>query len=903
MQREQENHTQSIGIDSYTLGALIKWAMDCRMEHTCIVNVGIFRSGTTTLAEAAAQLGYKIYRGFPNLSPVLHKEILENPEVALQKWASSGGIDELVHLACNHNLICDGWIALLPFLPVSDLREVKRRVKLRNTEMHFVATSRDVEDTVKSELQHWVVHDLERQAGLSSEERKKLETNLRVRAYQHQQHILNLSGSVKLLPLAGNIHETWPDTLMSVSMNSAESWRNALAQVSVCNSNPSLPVEGILLTMRLGGSSAEKKVEKLLGCMEEDRLCKYLLVLGIDEDEIDTDAARVLIKRLQLRADLKQQMQSLHVITNPSQPSGKPFAVCRAWDSMAVEAWTNGATWVMLLGDDVEIDCPFHYRAFYRSFLDISQRIGVPLGFGCPFWNDCSFPGFPSFPCIGRAHHDIFRALIPQHRKDSFVNQDLDPYIHTLYTKLGASPCVDAAILKNGVGGNMNPRYEKVPAQGWRDVVLDDFRDFVRPYVPKGTPEDVLLDVIVPSFRVQLDYLQSICFLKVPNQIRTNFIIIIDNKEALLRVARDLSKCTGSISVSKAEGILERYLSRAGNTIRVRCNEFNIGASASRNRGLDESAAEFVLNLDDDLVPDSDLLEQYGSKLIEIDEKVVGLVGLVRFPRAPDIPLRHAAVLMSYLTFMFEIAERDDMYSPAWGVTANILFRRTNIRFDLIYSKTGGGEDVDYALRVAKASGGGTFLSVPEARVVHPFWPGSVLTLASHFYNWAIGDGALFKRFPQHCYWSFPNLPETILLSLPACVLTKIGVWDFLQFIIRSFVADFIVDLIFGDYKHRISVVQGIGKDQVTTKRSGLFYFVAHVLANVYVVGLECGRLRGHIGRLDVRYGVFRRFDWHIGRLVDAPSNFRKREAQKFCLFVAIFIHLAKKSMVLMNAQ
>ncbi len=66
------------------------------MEHTCIVNVGIFRSGTTTLAEAAAQLGYKIYRRFPNLSPVLHKEILENPEIVLQKWASSGGIDELV---------------------------------------------------------------------------------------------------------------------------------------------------------------------------------------------------------------------------------------------------------------------------------------------------------------------------------------------------------------------------------------------------------------------------------------------------------------------------------------------------------------------------------------------------------------------------------------------------------------------------------------------------------------------------------------------------------------------------------------------------------------------------------------------------------------------------------------
>ncbi|KAL3827156.1 hypothetical protein ACHAXA_006711 [Cyclostephanos tholiformis] len=821
--------------------------------------------------------------------------ILKNPGGAIQEWASSGGIDEVVHLARNHNLICDGWISLLPFLPVSELKEVKRRAKTWNVEIKFVATSRDVEDTVNSELHHWVLHDLERRAGLSSDERKELDTNLRARAYLHRQRILCLSGLVTLLPLAGNIYETWPNYLRSVSMISAENWCNALARVGVCNSNPSLPVEGILLTMRLVGNAANEKVEKLLSCMEEDKLCKYLLVLGIDEDELDTDAACVLIKQLQSRAELKQQMQSFHIVTNPSQPLGHPFAVCKAWDSMAVKAWSNGADWVLLLGDDIEIDCPFHYRAFYRCFLDISHRLGVPFGFGCPFWNDCSFPGFPSFPCIGRVHHDIFQALIPKHRQESFVNQDFDPYIHTLYAKLKASPCVKAASLKNSIGGNMNPRYDKVPAQGWQDFVLDDFRNYIRPCVPKGTPENVLLDVIVPSFRVQVDYLQSICSLKVPKKVTTNFIVIIDNKEALLRVASDLSDCRNDISVSEAEGILEHYLAKAGNTIRVRCNKFNLGASASRNRGLDESAAEYVLNLDDDLVPDDDLLEQYGRKLMEIDETVVGLVGLVRFPRSPDIPLRHAAVLMSNLTYMFEIAERSEMHNPAWGVTANILFRRTNVRFDLIYAKTGGGEDVDYALRVTEASGGGTLLSVPQARVVHPFWPGSIFTLASHFYNWSIGDGALFKRFPQHCYWSFPNLPETILLTLLARMLVGIGLWDYLQFIIHSFVADFLVDLIFGDYKHRISVVHGIGKDQATTKRSHFFYLVAHVLANLYVVGLECGRLRGHIGRLDIRYGVFRRFDWHIGRLDGAPSNFRKREAQKFCLFVAFFIHLVRK--------
>jgi hypothetical protein len=184
--------------------------------------------------------------------------------------------------------------------------------------------------------------------------------------------------------------------------------------------------------------------------------------------------------------------------------------------------------------------------------------------------------------------------LIPDHRQESFANQDLDPYIHTLYAKLEASPCVDAATLKNSISGNMNPQYDKVPAQGWQVFVLDDFRDYIRPYVPEGTPENILLDVIVPSFCVQVDYLQSICSLKVPNQITTKFIIIIDNKEALLRVAENLSDSRNDISVSKAEGILEHYLAKAGNTIRVRCNDFNLGASASHNRGLDESAAEYV---------------------------------------------------------------------------------------------------------------------------------------------------------------------------------------------------------------------------------------------------------------------------------------------------------------------
>jgi Glycosyl transferase family 2 len=292
---------------------------------------------------------------------------------------------------------------------------------------------------------------------------------------------------------------------------------------------------------------------------------------------------------------------------------------------------------------------------------------------------------------VGKAHFEIFGGLVPDHRCSSFVNQDLDPYLQRLYIKFRAAPCVTEAVLCNRHGGNIGSseaRYERVPAKGWQDFVSHD-TEKIREYLQGRAKEAILLDVIVPSYRVRLDYLQSICFLKVPDHIRSNFIIIVDNPDALLSAAALIKqRSTRDISLNEGERILEEYLSQSGNTVRVRCNKTNVGCSASRNRGLDESAAEFILNLDDDLVPNPDLLEQYGRKLLEIDSSIVGLLGLVRFPRSPTLPLRHAAVLMSYLTFMFEIAERNIYTNPAWGVTANICFRRTSVRFDAAYAKS-----------------------------------------------------------------------------------------------------------------------------------------------------------------------------------------------------------------------
>jgi hypothetical protein len=47
-----------------------------------------------------------------------------------------------------------------------------------------------------------------------------------------------------------------------------------------------------------------------------------------------------------------------------------------------------------------------------------------------------------------------------------------------------------------------------------------------------------------------------------------------------------------------------------------------------------------------------------------------------------------------------------------WAVTANVAFVNTAEQFDLRFPKTGGGEDIDYCLKVT----GGRLVPVPKVR-------------------------------------------------------------------------------------------------------------------------------------------------------------------------------------------
>ena len=203
-----------------------------------------------------------------------------------------------------------------------------------------------------------------------------------------------------------------------------------------------------------------------------------------------------------------------------------------------------------------------------------------------------------------------------------------------------------------------------------------------------------------------------------------------------------------------------------------------------------------------------------------------------------------------------------------------------------------GGKDVDFALHVAAASNGGKLIKVPEACVVHPFWPGGVFELMSHFLIGQLVMGVfsstiqniatgLFRISLRRCSYRLPFCCGYSSIqglgTLPWCCSVfslQILSWTFFN---RDDNQQY-------EYQHRCRIVQ-VNRDPTSSlEHHNMFYFAGHILANWYVVVLKCGHLWGHIHQLELLEGLCQRFDWHCGRLEKAPQKFRSREARKLGL-------------------
>jgi len=253
----------------------------------------------------------------------------------------------------------------------------------------------------------------------------------------------------------------------------------------------------------------------------------------------------------------------------------------------------------------------------------------------------------------------------------------------------------------------------------------------------------IKLDIVIPSFRADVDVLNSIRNLSIPkNMIRKIIVILDDPLHPLPRELEDWSTFD-ELSIIR--------------------NEVNLGASGARNRGIDAALSDWVLFLDDDIYPEPNLLHVYAKSIEHKGAKVPGFVGITRLPETVST-FTKGIVASDILTF-FDLAEHRD-HMP-WGVTANLLVRRDaigNHRFKSLFPKSGGGEDIDFCLEIVN-SFGRNFSTEPRAVVHHPWWNNSDRTYR-RFFRWAYGDSNLPALHPQHRWRNLPNTAELLTLCL-----------------------------------------------------------------------------------------------------------------------------------------
>ena len=282
----------------------------------------------------------------------------------------------------------------------------------------------------------------------------------------------------------------------------------------------------------------------------------------------------------------------------------------------------------MLLGEDIAISNPKWFDAVECCFTTLAETSGCKFGTGVVAIPDITNPGFPTFPVVHRRHLEMLGGVFCP---PDFINQDADPFVWEIYNKFGLA-CfvpVDAEIeLRNTIGGaqimlpddepgtrreipDLPSRYTRVHTDGWKNELLEEYRRVLSDKLRDDSDTDsglqqlLLFDVIIPTFRCNVECLRTMVntiTASCPADVRMIVHIIVDNPSnsnvpEIIQLQRD---------AFENKNRMRNYV-----RTRVRVLPRNMGVSAARNRGLEESAADWVLFLDDDVIPSAQLLTAY----------------------------------------------------------------------------------------------------------------------------------------------------------------------------------------------------------------------------------------------------------------------------------------------------
>jgi hypothetical protein len=541
--------------------------------------------------------------------------------------------------------------------------------------------------------------------------------------------------------------------------------------------------------------------------------------------------------------------------------------VCKIWNHLARKANND---FIVLLGDDIVILDKDWQESIVQKFHEIAQATSLPLGAACVAINDLSFPGFPTFPVVHRWHINRFGSLLPKH----FVNQGGDPYLYELYSRFNAAAFEVRYRLKNTVGGDGDARYKKHEIN-WRGQILRLNLIHLKQFLSDVIPTGVCLDVIVPSYRMRNSViLKRIALLRASVPAYVRFWFVLDNPNA--SHVQEVRKLVNELNDEQLALDVNYFL----NVIEYGENR---GASYARNIGYNYSTADWCLFLDDDVIPDSNLLDAYIGAIHRYPDSKV-FVGQTDLPKAMNRWTR----MLRTCNIMFFYGIAKDNVHPPWGVTANLLVRGSRhnptIQFKLSYPKSGGGEDMDFVFQFKEwyrsAGQNKTVVGVPGAKAQHPWWNRGG-TCYRQINGWAWGDSLCLTLWPDKTYFACPNWIEFIFLGiLPVAFLTRQMELGCLATLLVTIIEHCLLCLVYLPQACQIAGQEGL-------IRSLWIAFGAGTIMS----SQEATRFWAAVRRMSP-LNVCRRFDWNDGQQPKMILDAQLRGFLRFVLNFAIVLLL-----------
>ncbi len=285
------------------------------------------------------------------------------------------------------------------------------------------------------------------------------------------------------------------------------------------------------------------------------------------------------------------------------------------------------------------------------------------------------------------------------------------------------------------------------------------------------------IDVIIPSFRLIPETLLPILELQRPANATIHFYLIADNPDIVIDIS--------------IQNLVDNQ------TVTLLINKQNMGASATRNRGIEAGHNEWILFLDDDIKVAPDILLTYTQAAEKYPDET-GFIGLVNMPPPPTSFAK--AVDADGSISIFNAARNNESYP--WGATANIMIKRSavgDVRFSSAYPKKGGGEEVDFFLRVRQLNGFKNYKCLPAAQVEHPWWKNGQTDYA-RFYRLGIGNSYLAERNPQYKWYDFLNTSEMLLITVLTAFAAFAVNYNFIIYIMYfaliTIITEYIVNIV-----------------------------------------------------------------------------------------------------------